>query len=84
MREVVGARLRYDGNHLSIEDRHEIGFLACLVTTVSSDIVLPRARWFSGYVVAVLPEHLRKRPDLADLVIKAWAAGQSLLESDTD
>ena len=84
IREVVAACLRYDGDHLSIADRHEARFLACLVTTVVSDIALPRARWFSGYAVAVLPEHLGERPDLADLVIKAWAAGQSLLESDTD
>ena len=84
IREVGAACLRYEGDHLSIADRDETRFLACLVTTVVSDIALPRARWFSGYAVAVLPEHLGKRPDLADLVVKSWAAGQALLESDTD
>jgi hypothetical protein len=83
-REVGAGFLRYDGDHLSIADRPETRFLACLVTTVVSDIALPRARWFSGYAVAVLPEHLGKRPDLADLVIRSWAAGQALFEGDTD
>ena len=85
IREIGAACLRYDGDHLSIADRHEARFLACLVTTVVSDIALPCARVVhGGYAVAVLPEHLGERPDLADLVIKAWAAGQSLLEGDTD
>ena len=85
VREVGAACLRYDGDHLSIADRHEARFLACLVTTVVSDISLPYAvRTYGGYAVAVLPEHLGERPDLADLVIRAWAAGQALLEGDTD
>jgi hypothetical protein len=83
-RGVVRACLRYDGDHLSIEDRPEIGFLACLITTVMSNIALRYARRFSGYAVEVPPEILRDRPDLADLVIKAWAAGRSSLEDDTD
>jgi len=60
------------------------GFLVCLITTVTRDIGLSYARRIGGYAVEVLPKRLRDRPDLVDVITRAWGAGQSLLAIETD
>ena len=49
--EVVGACLRYEGDHLSIDEHPETRFLACLISTVMRDVdsaVCPPLRRLCG------------------------------------